>query len=100
MQESFRRIKGRVVLGAGGRVFGDLEDVIIDWRQWRVLRVVVRIDSGAVEALGLRRPYWRRARLSIPVDQVSSADDEVILRTTLDEFAALLDDDAIDADVF
>jgi sporulation protein YlmC with PRC-barrel domain len=100
VQELLSRVKGRVVLGAGGRVFGDLEEVIIDWQQWRVLRVVVRIDSDAVEALGLRKPYWRRARLSIPVDHVSSAHDEIVLRTTLDEFGALLDEDAIDADVF
>lgn len=96
---AFKQFEKRPVFGAGGRLFGDLDDLLIDDKTWRIVSLVVRLESDAVEALGLEKPFWRRARLSLPADIAHEENGVLVLELTLDEFSELLDGDAIEADV-
>jgi len=96
---AFSKLVKRPVYGSAGRLFGDLEDLQIDEERWLVESLVVRLESDAVAALGLETPFWRRARLTIPARLAREDNGVIVIGLTLDEFATLLDSDAIDADV-
>ena len=83
-------LRGMRVVGANGRSFGDVDDLDVDVESWRIASVIVRVSSTAVVDLGLEKPFWTHARLTIPVDHISGASDSLVLRTTLEEFAQLL----------
>jgi sporulation protein YlmC with PRC-barrel domain len=78
------------VVGANGRVFGDVDDIEIDAETWRMTNLIVRVSSAAVLDLGLDKPFWSRARLSVPVHQVSGATEVVVLKSSLGEFAQMI----------
>lgn len=84
------------VVGSEGGVFGDVDDVELDLATWRMTSLIVRVTAEAVTSLGLEKPFWSRARLSVPVHQVAGATDVVVLRSSLEEFAQLIA--AADAD--
>lgn len=78
------------VVGANGRTFGEVDELDVDVESWRIASIIVRVSSTSVTDLGLDKPFWTHARLTIPVEHISGASDNVVLRTTLDEFAKLL----------
>ncbi|MBA3458061.1 MAG: hypothetical protein H0T42_33570 [Deltaproteobacteria bacterium] len=86
------------VIGANGRVFGTVDDVELDAATWRATSLVARVRSDAITDLGLEKPFWSRARLSIPIHHVSGATNVVVLKTTLEEFAQLIAHAAADPD--
>ncbi len=83
-------LKGISVVGAGGRVLGDVVDVDVDVATWRVAQVIVRIHSDAVEALGLKKPFWSRAQVALPVSHISGVSDVIVLRSSATELAELM----------
>lgn len=83
-------LRKMTVVGASGRVFGDVDDVVIDETTWQATRLIVRVSSDAVADLGLEKPFWKRARLQIPTHQVVGASDVMVLRSTLEEIAQLV----------
>lgn len=96
---AFKQFEKRSVLGAGGRLIGDLDDLLIDDKTWTIVSLVVRLESQAIEALGVEKPFWRRARLSLPAGIAHEENGVLVLDLTLDEFSELLAGDAIEADV-
>lgn len=81
---------GMKVVGANGRMLGDVDDLVIDEETWRVTGLFIRVNSDAIGELGLEKPFWSRARFEVPVSHVAGATDIVVLRTTLAEFANLI----------
>jgi len=78
------------VVGASGRVLGEIEDVEIDVATWRIATLVVVVNSSAVADLGVDKPFWSHARIHIPIHQVSGATETVVLRSTVEELAQLI----------
>lgn len=89
-ERHFKDIKGMTVIGTGGRVFGELQDVVIDGGGLRITGLVLRVRSPLVEELGLTRPLWRRARVVVPAEYVSSLGDVVMLNLSVDDYARQL----------
>ncbi len=90
MKRFHDQLRGLKVVGANGRAFGDVHDIEIDEATWQVKSLIVRINSDVVTDLGLEKPFWSRARLSVPVNQVSGATDVVVLRTSIEELVQLV----------
>jgi sporulation protein YlmC with PRC-barrel domain len=83
-------LRGIKVVGASGRIFGMIDDILIDTETWRVTHLVIQVSSDAVTDLGLEKPFWSHAMLEIPIHQVAGASDAVILRSTVAEYAAMI----------
>ncbi len=78
------------VVGAGGRVFGKVDEFEIATETLRIATLTVRIASDAVTALGIDKPFWTHAVLAIQIEDIQAVTDVVILRLTIEQFAARL----------
>ncbi len=83
-------LRGKQLVGASGRVLGEVEDIEIDYETWRITNLVVAVNSGIVADLGIEKPFWSKARIAIPVHQVSGATETVVLRSTVEELGSLI----------
>ena len=91
MTTSFQsELRKKQVVGASGRVLGEVEDLEIDMLTWRVATLVVIVNASAVADLGIDKPFWSHARIHIPIHQVSGAIKTVVLRSTVEELAQLI----------
>ncbi len=78
------------VVGAGGRVFGTVDELEIDTETLRISTLTVRIKSEAVAALGIEKPFWSHATLVVHAPDVQAITDVVVLRYTIEQFAERL----------
>ncbi len=83
-------LRNMTVVGANGRVLGELEDIEIDEQSWRMTNLIVRVRSDAVTELGLEKPFWSHARVAVPVDQVSGTSDVILLRASVEDMARMV----------
>ena len=69
-----RRLIDAEVFAADGRTVGEVEDLILDYRQSRVIAVVIEIDA----------PRGRRDRyIALPLERLSVAPDGMSLQADL-----------------
>lgn len=78
------------VVGAGGRIFGTVNELEIETAGLRVVSLVVRVSSDAIAALGIEKPFWTHANLVVDAKDVQGVTDVVVLRLTIEEFAQRL----------
>ncbi len=78
------------MVGASGRVLGEVEDLEIDYATWRITSLLVVVNSTVVADLGIEKPFWSKARIAIPIHQVSGATETVVLRSTVEELGQLI----------
>lgn len=78
------------VVGAGGRIFGTVDEVEIETETLRISSLIVRVNSDAVAALGIATPFWSHAKLVVHAPDVQAITDVVILRYTIEQFAERL----------
>ncbi len=91
MMKSFHDdLRSKQVVGANGRVLGEVEDLEIDYDTWRVASLVVVVNSSSVADLGVDKPFWSHARIRIPIAQVAGATETVVLRATVEELARIV----------
>jgi sporulation protein YlmC with PRC-barrel domain len=90
MLKSIEELKGMSVVGAGGRVFGEVIGVDVDAVTWRVPTLTVGLKSAIVADLGIDKPFWSRAHLVVHVEDIQSVTDVVVLGLTTEEFARRL----------
>jgi sporulation protein YlmC with PRC-barrel domain len=83
------QVRGMQVVGAGGHVFGEVVDLELEGVT-TLSGIVIRVKSSNLAKLGIRKPFWSRARLVIPAKSVRAMDEVVILRTSLEQFAEQL----------
>ncbi len=89
-------LKGMPVVGAGGRLIGEIYDFVIDRSTWCVTDVVIRVGSEAVAALGIKQPFWSRAQLTISITRISEVNEVAFLTGTLDELAEMIGGATVD----
>ena len=80
-------LRGLKVVGSGGRILGEIEDLEVDSETWHVENLFLRVRGSIVSDLGLPRPRWKRAHVSLPARHVSGVQDVVVLDVTVEEFA-------------
>ena len=85
-QRFLEQVRGMKVVGAGGHVFGEVVDLELAGPT-TVSGFVIRVRSSNLVKLGMKKPFWSRARLVIPAKLVRAMDDVVVLRASLDQFA-------------
>lgn len=90
VKRAYGELRGMKVIGAGGRIVGEVDDIELDVTTWRMASLVVRVQSDALAELGLAKPFWSHARLKVPVLQVSGATDVVILHSSVADLAELV----------
>lgn len=89
-QRRCRDLVGKSVVGSNGRLFGTIADFGIDTEHWNIASILLKVDSKAVTDLGLSKPLWRSARVEVPSSLIAAAQDVVILKVSLEEFAEKL----------
>jgi sporulation protein YlmC with PRC-barrel domain len=90
MNKTSSELRKMAVVGAGGRVFGTVDEVEIATDTLRIAALTVRINSEAVEALGIKKPFWSHATLVVHAADVQGITDVVVLRYTIEQFAERL----------
>lgn len=78
-------LRGRVVLSADGVEIGVVGGVIFETASWKVEALEVKIRAEVAERIGAGRKMFRATTINIPIDQVHSVRDAVILTIALGE---------------
>jgi sporulation protein YlmC with PRC-barrel domain len=86
-----------VVVGAGGRVFGHVDELEIETEHLRITTITVKVTSAAVTELGIKKPFWSSAKLVVHAADVQGITDVVVLRLSIETFADRLGTAAADA---
>jgi sporulation protein YlmC with PRC-barrel domain len=86
MVTTFHAFKGLAVLDARGEAVGRVVDVEFDPGDWSIQALVVHLERGAAEKLGLKRLIGT-TDLALKIIHVQAVTDTVLLRETLDQLA-------------
>ncbi|MCW8131492.1 MAG: PRC-barrel domain-containing protein [Planctomycetota bacterium] len=89
MPKSFQHeVAGRKVIGLKGHVFGEVSDLFLTGG--KVTSLEIQVASENVATLGLKKPFWRKAKVVIPWKFVRGISDTVTLKISLDDFGKFL----------
>lgn len=78
-------LRGRRVLSSDGVELGVVEGVIFETREWKVEALEIRLRNEVATRIGASRRMFRASTIEVPVDQVHSVRDAVILTVALGE---------------
>lgn len=90
MIKTSEQLRAMSVVGAGGRVFGTVDELEVETEGMRISSMIVRITSDAVSDLGIKKPFWSSAKLVVNIGDVQAVTDVVVLRLTIEEFSQRL----------
>ena len=82
---SYNELKGRTILGKGGREIGELSGILIDADDWRVKSIDIKVHKDALEAMGMKRPMFGTQTITVPISQISRTSDAILLEAELSE---------------
>ena len=77
------------IMATDGRLLGTLEGVAVK-NDWTVSSLTVKIDNGAVEYLGRKKPFLGALRLDIGVDHITAMGDNIVLNKPLMDLGNLM----------
>lgn len=72
-------LHGRVVISGDGVAIGEIARLLVDPGEWRVRALEVRLRRDAAERIGIQQRLFRSTTIHIPVEQVQSTGDAVVL---------------------
>lgn len=78
-------LRGRTVLSSDGVELGTIDGVVFETAGWKVEALEVKLRNEVASRIGAGRRAFRPAVVLIPVDQVQSVRDAVILTIALGE---------------
>lgn len=84
---SVEQLKGRPVIDRNGKNLGQVTDVSLNPRDWRVTGFIVDVDREIADRLHLDRPMMGNARLQVGAERVETFGDNLILNVGLAEIA-------------
>lgn len=90
MPKTSEELRAMAVVGAGGRVFGTVDELELDTQTLRLSSLIVKVNSAAVTALGIDKPFWSSAKLVVQATDIHAITDVVVLRLTIEDFASRL----------
>jgi len=82
---SYDELKGRTILGKGGREIGELSGILIDVDDWRVASIEIKVHKDVLEAMGMKRPVFGTQTIAVPISQISRTSDAILLEAELSE---------------
>lgn len=83
-------IEGRNVITTDGRMIGTLTGAWIDTSTWTITSLVVELEKEVVDALNVKKPLLRTAKVSIPTSAVLNVADVVQLNTDVASLSTML----------
>ncbi len=83
MRLSDEDLRGRIVIGADGRVIGKADGLLLSSDGWSVEALLVRLRSDVADDLGAARSLFRARTLEVPTRSVQSVGDTVVLSVAL-----------------
>ena len=84
------KLVGRVIIGADGKVIGEVAGFFLDGDTWHVDALQVKLDRAVAEQIGARHPLFRSALIEIPTRLVQSAGDTIVLSVVVDGLRQVL----------
>jgi sporulation protein YlmC with PRC-barrel domain len=85
MRLSIDELRGRTIVAADGHVIGELTNVFVDSDTWRVDSIQARLRKEAADQLGAPRSLFHAGTIEVPMTQVQSVGDAVLLSVSGDE---------------
>jgi sporulation protein YlmC with PRC-barrel domain len=70
-------------------MLGELESADVDMQTWQIKNFFIALSDQAIKALGFRHPYLGKVIVCLPVEEVKTITDTVILNKTLNELRNL-----------
>lgn len=78
-------LRGRTVLTSDGIHLGQVESLTLETSGWRVESLEVKLRREAAQQIGAQRKFMQASVMPIPVSQVRSVQDAVILSVGVSE---------------
>jgi sporulation protein YlmC with PRC-barrel domain len=79
MRLSDGELRGRTVIGADGNAIGEVVGIVLDNETWSVTGLRLRLRGHVASQLGVDHSIFRPSIVEVPVGQVQSAGDAVVL---------------------
>ncbi|TVS19403.1 MAG: hypothetical protein EA424_08610 [Planctomycetaceae bacterium] len=78
-------LKGIAIIGQHGREIGAVTDLYIDIETWQCQSLEVKLNRAALEDLKLKRPWFGTQTVRVPVNEISGATENLVLKCVLEE---------------
>jgi sporulation protein YlmC with PRC-barrel domain len=78
-------IRGRTIVAADGIVIGELTAVSVDTDTWRIDSIEAKLRKEVADLLGAHRGLFQAGMVKVPINQVQSVGDAVLLSVAGDE---------------
>ncbi len=78
-------LKGIRIIGQHGREIGVVTDVYISVKTWQCQSLEVKLNRDALEDLKLKRPWFGTQTVQVPVDAISGATENLVLKSALED---------------
>jgi sporulation protein YlmC with PRC-barrel domain len=79
MTVSDDELRGRVAIGADGKAIGEVVAILVDNETWSVKGLRLRLRGQIASEMGLGRSLFRPSTLDVPVSQIQSVGDAIVL---------------------
>ncbi|ATB29079.1 PRC-barrel domain-containing protein [Melittangium boletus] len=90
MRLSDANLRGRTIIGADGKVIGEVGTLFLDSATLRVESFQVKLDREIADLLGTPRSIFRQGIIEVPVSMVQSVGDTLVLSVSVEGLRQVL----------
>jgi sporulation protein YlmC with PRC-barrel domain len=90
MRLSDENLRGRTIIGADGKVIGEVGTLFLDSTSFRVESFQVKLDKPIAELLGTPHSLFRPGVIEVPVSLVQSVGDTLVLNVAVEGLRQVL----------
>ena len=89
-------LRGRTIIGADGKLIGEVGTLFLDSASWRIESFQIKLDREISDLLGTPHSIFRAGVIEVPVRLVQSVGDTVVLNVAVEGLRQVLpaDNDA------
>ena len=84
------KLMGRAIIGADGKVIGEVAGFFVDGETWRLDALQVKLDRAVAEQLGARHGLFRPTFIEVPTRLVQSLGDTIVLSVVVEGLRQVL----------
>jgi sporulation protein YlmC with PRC-barrel domain len=71
------------------KVLGEVESAELDMSNWKIINLYVALTDEAIKAFGFKHPYLGKVIVCLPVEEVETIKDTVVLNKTMEQLRDL-----------
>lgn len=90
MRLSDETIRGKPVVGSDGQVIGEVAALFLNSEAWRIESLQVKLRKETADHIGASRGIFHAGSIEIPVGNVQSVGDAVVLSVAVEDLRQLL----------